>query len=50
MPLSEMCFMSGTNIIWQAEQSRICFRALGDQLNSLKKISSSVADMSQDHY
>ena len=38
------------NIIWQAEQSCICFRVLADLLNSLKKISSSVSDMSKDHY
>ena len=38
------------SIIWQAEQSCICFTVFADLLNSLKKISSSVADISKDHY
>ena len=38
------------SIIWQPEQSRIRFRHLTDQLYSLKKIASSVADMSKNHY
>ena len=42
--------LAPTNIIWQPEQSCICFRVLFDQLYSLNKISSSVADMSKNHY
>ena len=43
-------FLAPINIIQQPEQSAIFFRAFADQLCSLKKISSSVAEMLKNHY